>query len=138
MHAPLAKLSSRLRGERRRAQGEYIYLCPAHDDHNPSLSVTERSDGVLLVTCRAGCSIGDVLGALDLQLKDLYPVRTGIDRGEWKQKLSLTHIADGLDRESRVVAVIISDFINRRSLSKKDWYRLTQAQQRISYIRSIL
>ena len=48
--------------------------CPAHDDHNPSLSITER-DGKVLVHCFAGCTqeavweartdkglVGDVIG----------------------------------------------------------------------------
>ncbi len=37
--------------------------CPAHDDHNPSLSITER-DGKILVHCHAGCSQESVISAL--------------------------------------------------------------------------
>jgi hypothetical protein len=37
--------------------------CPAHDDHNPSLSITER-DGQLLVHCHAGCPQEAVWAAL--------------------------------------------------------------------------
>ncbi len=37
--------------------------CPAHDDRNPSLSITER-DGKLLVHCHAGCDQGAVWDAL--------------------------------------------------------------------------
>ncbi|BCW94683.1 MAG: AAA family ATPase [Fimbriimonadales bacterium] len=29
--------------------------CPCHDDRNPSLSITEKPDGTLLVKCFAGC-----------------------------------------------------------------------------------
>ncbi len=37
--------------------------CPAHDDHNPSLSITER-DGKVLVHCFAGCPQAAVLNSL--------------------------------------------------------------------------
>jgi hypothetical protein len=37
--------------------------CPAHDDRNPSLSVTEKT-GKLLVKCHAGCSQEAVVTAL--------------------------------------------------------------------------
>ena len=38
-------------------------LCPAHDDHEPSLDLTLR-DGKILWVCRAGCTNADVLEAL--------------------------------------------------------------------------
>ena len=38
--------------------------CPAHDDHDPSLSVSEGQDGKLLVHCFADCDQNTVWGAL--------------------------------------------------------------------------
>jgi hypothetical protein len=38
--------------------------CPAHDDRNPSLSVSDGPDGKLLVHCHAGCSQAEVWAAL--------------------------------------------------------------------------
>jgi hypothetical protein len=37
--------------------------CPAHDDHNPSLSIRD-SDGKVLLHCHAGCAQTDVIDAL--------------------------------------------------------------------------
>ena len=47
--------------------------CPAHDDKNPSLSITEKDDGRILLFCHAGCGGADVLQAIGLTLRDLYP-----------------------------------------------------------------
>jgi len=48
-----------------RWHGDYEFLacCPAHDDRNPSFSVTD-SNGKILVKCWAGCSQESVIGAL--------------------------------------------------------------------------
>ncbi len=51
--------------------GEYIASCPAHDDKNPSLSVTER-EGKILLHCHGGCSAEDIVRAMGLTMKDLF------------------------------------------------------------------
>lgn len=57
--------------ERVRKRGnEYTARCPAHTDKEPSLSITEGDDR-LLVHCHAGCSQDDVLDALGLSWKDI-------------------------------------------------------------------
>lgn len=45
--------------------------CPAHDDHNPSLSVTAGETRVL-VMCHTGCDTDDVLTALGLTRGELF------------------------------------------------------------------
>lgn len=47
--------------------------CPAHGDTNPSLSISEGADGRVLMHCFAGCSIEDVVYALGLEMRDLFP-----------------------------------------------------------------
>jgi hypothetical protein len=59
----------------RKVGGQYLMRCPAHDDRRPSLGVRELDDGSLLVRCYAGCATDDVLAALDLQWRDLFPER---------------------------------------------------------------
>jgi len=38
--------------------------CPAHDDHNSSLSVARGSTVTLLLKCFAGCDFRDILAAI--------------------------------------------------------------------------
>lgn len=47
--------------------------CPAHDDHNPSLSVSEAEDGRVLLNCLTGCEFDRVLEACGLSKRDLFP-----------------------------------------------------------------
>ena len=44
--------------------GSWMARCPAHDDSQPSLSVTDAADGKVLVCCHAGCAQRDVVAAL--------------------------------------------------------------------------
>ncbi len=39
---------------------KWIGRCPAHDDHNPSLSLTRKEDGTALINCFAGCSYANI------------------------------------------------------------------------------
>lgn len=52
-------------------QGQAQAQCPAHDDGNPSLSIT-RIDGQVLVYCHTGCDTADVLAALGIASRDLF------------------------------------------------------------------
>lgn len=68
---PVERISERLQGIRRTPDGMRA-LCPAHDDHEPSLSLSEADDGSALVYCHAGCKVEDVLGAIVLTTSALY------------------------------------------------------------------
>jgi AAA domain len=50
--------------------------CPAHDDHNPSLSIRRLPQRVKLL-CFAGCDDEAVLAALNLHVRDLFDDRKG-------------------------------------------------------------
>ncbi|WP_327379402.1 phage/plasmid primase, P4 family [Streptomyces sp. NBC_01212] len=53
----------------------YLALCPVHNDRaHPSLKLTLKSDGMLLMVCRTGCQKADILKAANLTAADLYNV----------------------------------------------------------------
>ncbi|MFB7114085.1 phage/plasmid primase, P4 family [Streptomyces sp. NPDC056291] len=53
----------------------WLAFCSAHADHRtPSLKLTLREDGKLLVTCRAGCEKSKVLESIPLAERDLFDV----------------------------------------------------------------
>ena len=51
----------------KKCSGGWIDRCPAHDDKNPSLSIKETFDGVLLLKCFAGCSFEEIIEAASLK-----------------------------------------------------------------------
>ncbi len=66
---------SKLKNVRKSRDG-YTALCPAHSDTNPSLSVKELDDRIV-IHCFAGCEFSAILKALDLQPDDLLFRKNG-------------------------------------------------------------
>lgn len=63
----LEQRDSRVKGSGRQRTAR----CPAHDDNNASLSITEGTERVL-IKCHATCTGEDVAAALGLTMADLY------------------------------------------------------------------
>ena len=45
--------------------------CPAHEDRNASLSISEGRDGRTLIYCHAGCTPEQIVAAMGLKMADL-------------------------------------------------------------------
>lgn len=73
--APVHQLLDRLDAVRETGAGRWVARCPAHDDRHPSLSVRETADGTVLLKCWTGCGAADVVAAVGLELRDLFPPR---------------------------------------------------------------
>ena len=50
----------------------WMARCPAHEDTRPSLSVAAVEDGRILLKCFAGCELSAILGALRIEVRDLF------------------------------------------------------------------
>ena len=56
-----------------KAHSGWMARCPAHEDARPSLSVGAAEDGRVLLRCFAGCDLAAILGALRIEVRDLFP-----------------------------------------------------------------
>jgi len=73
---PVELLLSKLPDAKQNGCG-WMSRCPAHDDRQPSLSISAGDDGRALVHCHAGCAAEAIVTALGLTLADLMPVDDG-------------------------------------------------------------
>lgn len=51
--------------------------CPAHDDRTNSLSIGQGEDGRALIYCHAGCSFHEIVAAMGISVRSLFPRRKG-------------------------------------------------------------
>jgi len=58
----------------KRAGADWCCRCPAHEDRDPSLSISAGDDGRALLHCHAGCAPEAVLDAIGLRTCDLFAV----------------------------------------------------------------
>ena len=112
--------------------------CPAHDDHNPSLSITELSDGRILMKCWAGCEVTSVVSALGLRMCDLMPnPEIGSQYKQFIQYRSLApKQSDKLATEKMILQIAKQDRANGKRLSKADLEREKQAYLRVRHAES--
>lgn len=95
--------------------------CPAHADKNPSLAISETSEGVVLLKCWAGCTTREIVSAIGLELRDLFPGDKQPRRGP--SKAAIEH--------ERMVFRIGQSLQQQGSLAGDDLVRFNLAKQRL-------
>jgi hypothetical protein len=69
---PVEKVLDRLEGYKQYRNG-FRTRCPAHQGNsNNSLSIKEGDHGDALLKCHAGCDLTEIVGALGLEVSDLF------------------------------------------------------------------
>lgn len=63
---------SHVKGVKKAGRNAWMCNCPSHEDRSPSMKITHVEDGRVLIHCFAGCSTQDILGAVGLEMGDLY------------------------------------------------------------------
>lgn len=127
MADPLDLLLSRLDGVKQHG-ARYGALCPAHDDKSPSLSLSRGEDGRALVYCHAGCENRDVLAAVGMEMRDLFPGNLSHEQRQQYRRATLVE-ARNLER------MVIEAAKNKpEDLRDEDIPRLALAQERIDQL----
>ncbi|MFJ2455602.1 virulence-associated protein E [Pseudomonas protegens] len=119
--ACLEKVLSRLGKVKPTGPNKWKTCCPAHDDKNPSLTITETSDGTVLLKCWAGCSAQEVVSAIGLELRDLFPGNKGKRHGPSKEAVEF----------ERTIYRIGQTMLDQGKLAGDDLQRFELAKQRL-------
>jgi len=118
---------------KRIGDGRWLTCCPAHDDKSPSLSIRELDDGRVLVHCFAGCSVHEIVGAIGMDITDLFPPREDgkhFSKGE-RQPFPATDILRAIAFESTLVLIAAADLLAGNPFNETDRARLALACSRI-------
>lgn len=111
----------------------WIACCPAHQDRRPSLTITEKDDGMVLLHCWAGCGAAEILQAVGLEFDALYPPKTDDHRGKPVRKpWNPADLLKIMAFEATVVRICAADVAAGRTLNDADTQRLVTARQRLT------
>jgi hypothetical protein len=99
--------------------------CPVHQKTNSqsrTLSIREAQDGQVLLCCHAGCDYAEVLSAIGLEKKHLFPSKENIPDWVYERdplKKSPRQIIDDLKPSITYLQVFIADI-------EKHWEQLSK------------
>lgn len=130
----LPYLLNALQKVKKTGPNRYIALCPAHADKRPSLTITEKDGGVVLIKCWAGCGAAEILQAVGLDFAALFPPRDEQhahkpQRRPWNPY----DILKTLEFESTIAYLCAKKLAEGRPLSEREQDRLLQTVSRLSH-----
>ena len=108
--------------------------CPSHEDRSPSLTIRVVPDGRILVHCFAGCSVHEVVGAVGLDLADLFPPpKQDLMHAVKPERrpYPATDILRAIAFEALIVAIVGTDILAGKALTVPERDRLHLAVSRI-------
>jgi hypothetical protein len=89
---PIDNILPRLTYIKRAGQNKHRGSCPlCSKRNNDVLSIKEHDDGHISIKCFTGCDTKDILAAIGLELKHLYPPRTQNARPRAETELDKAH-----------------------------------------------
>lgn len=125
-------LLSRLDRVKKIGPDRWLACCPAHDDKNPSLSIRETENGVILIKCWSGCGAIDIIESIGLEMRDLFPDSPD-NRAPLAphEKWIPRDVIKALGEECMVVVVAASALAAGKKLTEEDNDRLLVAARRL-------
>lgn len=117
----------------RKLPSGWLARCPAHDDHDPSLSLCDK-DGKVLVRCHAGCDQRTVIETL--KARGLWPDR------EPSRRPSIAATYDYTDEDGGLLYQVVrtepKGFFQRRPNGDGGWINRKCSRQVLYHLREVL
>lgn len=107
----------------RRAGKSWLACCPAHDDRNPSLTITDGDDGRTLVHCFSGCPQEAVIEAL--RARGLWPDATP----QQKRSVARRERKQAVEHHRMVLEIARADMKNGRPVTPRMVAEIKQSLQ---------
>jgi hypothetical protein len=136
--AGVTKLLERLTRVTQHGPDRWRAVCPAHVSRHQSQSlvVRELSDGTSLICCHAGCGAAEIIEAVGLEMRDLFPASHCAPADSRRPQRPNHYHAAGealmtVYREAFVVVLVAEDMATGKVPSEADIERCALAASRI-------
>jgi hypothetical protein len=124
MTSPIENLLSRVDSLKKgRKAGQYFAFCTHQVNRKErKLSITERTDGSLLLKCWGGCDFYEILKNLGIQVHELYPPRnlSGKEPKRNPPLVSTTQCLELLHELVNCMVITVLNFYNGVELTPND------------------
>jgi hypothetical protein len=111
--------------------GRWIACCPVHDDKNPSMTITEANESVLMNCHSCGANGKDVCDSLGLDSFELFG--KDFNPNDYKKpRIPAADILRCLDFEVMFLSCVNNQLSQGQPLTEKDKERLSVTSRRIS------
>ncbi len=122
---------------KRKSDNSWIACCPAHDDKNPSLAITEKESVILLHCFSHQCDVSDIVHAVGLELSDLFPEQIKVEGGRpiRKKRFPAEAILEALGEEFVIAELGLAAIADGGTLNSKAQARMKEASNRFTSAR---
>jgi len=131
---PIDAVIHRLERVKSTGPGTWLASCPTprheHGDRSRGLSIREGDDGRVLIHCHAGCPVDEVVGAIGLQLQDMFPQREityphhsprhGLIGRPRIQRIPWGDLFEALEHQLLVCSLAFSDLARGKAFTPED------------------
>ena len=120
-----------------KGENSWMACCPAHDDKNPSLIITEKDGRVLLHCFSHQCEVSDIVHAVGLELSDLFPEQIKIEGGKpiRKKRFPAEAVLEALAEEFVIAELVLATLADGGTLNEKAQARMKEASNRFTNAR---
>ena len=137
----IADILPRLDRVKETKQGQWLACCPAHQDREPSLALKELSDGMVMLHCWSGCDAREIVNAIGLDMRSLYPpMQESIQGRNVKQAMPSWKRQQFVDlfNFERLVANIFRADVKANRFKVNDLNRFFVACERMRRVQGVL
>lgn len=125
-------LLSRLENVRPAGFNKWVARCPSHKSKSgKSLAIKVADNETVLVHCHGGCPTAEVVGAIGLELSDLFPPREPDVHSSRPRVSPLTPLIAAFEKDLIIVHLFLADVGNGKTISAVDRMTAKGAAARI-------
>jgi len=134
MTQKLNQLLAKLDKVKSLSNGKWLACCPAHSDKSPSFTIKLADNDRILLHCFGGCSVNEILDAVDMEMSDLYPESTLYQKGSKPPRFNKYELFDRLITETGIISLSITQLLEGKNLNPIDLNRVLLAVSTIEDI----
>jgi len=122
---------------KKKGDNSWIARCPAHNDKNPSLVITERECMILLHCFSHQCDVSNIVHAVGLELSDLFSEQIKIEGSKpiRRKRFPAEAILEALAEELVITEIGLAVLASGGTLNEKAQARMKKASNRFTEAR---